>query len=76
MDPPPSVPSNRPPATLSLRSAASLLGLHPNTVRAQVRRGIIPGTKVGRDWRFLEVDLVAWIRSGYSEAARVQLSAL
>lgn len=61
---------------LSLRAAAALLGLHPNTVRDQVRRGIIPGAKVGRGWRFLEADLVAWIRSGYPEAARVQLSVL
>lgn len=64
------------PTTLSLRAAAALLGVHPNTVRAQVRRGILPGTKVGRSWRFLDADLVAWIRSGYPEAARMQLSAL
>ena len=64
------------PVVLSLRSAASLLALHPNTVRAQVRRGIIPGVKIGRHWRFLEADLVAWIRSAYPEAARMQLSAL
>ena len=64
------------PELLSLRGAASFLGLHPNTVRAQVRRGIIPGTKLGRSWRFVEADLVAWIRSHYPEAARVQLSAL
>ena len=64
------------PKMLSLREAAAFLGVHPNTVRAQVRQGIIPGSKVGRDWRFLHDDLVAWIRSGYREAARVQLSAL
>src|SRR6476620_2793087 len=64
------------PALLTLRGAAILLGLHPNTVRSQVRRGIIPGTKIGRSWRFLETDLVAWIRARYPEAARVQLSAL
>ncbi|QNM83295.1 helix-turn-helix domain-containing protein [Sphingomonas sabuli] len=60
---------------LTLKAAASLLGLHPNTVRDQVRRGIIPGAKIGRNWRFLEADLVAWIRAGYPEAARMQLSA-
>jgi excisionase family DNA binding protein len=61
---------------LTLRGAAALLELHPNTVRAQVRRGIIPGARIGRRWRFLEADLVAWIRAAYPEAARVQLSAL
>jgi excisionase family DNA binding protein len=69
-------PGDPHPVLLTLRGAAALLGLHPNTIRYQVRRGIIPGTKVGRSWRFLEADLVAWIREGYPEAARVQLSAL
>jgi excisionase family DNA binding protein len=68
--------AGHPNSLLTLREAGALLGLHPNTIRSQVGRGIIPGTKVGRCWRFLEADLVAWIRSGYSEAARVQLSAL
>src|SRR5258708_3420039 len=63
-------------AILTLRGAASFLDLHPNTVRSQVRRGLLPGTKIGRNWRFLEDDLVAWLRQGYREAARVQLSAL
>ena len=31
------------PAFLTLRAAAALLGLHPNTVRAHVQRGIIAG---------------------------------
>lgn len=61
---------------LTLRAAALLLRLHPNTVRTQACRGIIPGTKVGRHWRFIEADLVAWIRASYPEAARVQLGAL
>lgn len=64
-----------PSPLLTLRQAAMLLGLHPNTIRNQVSRGIIPGTKIGGNWRFLEADLVAWIRSGYPEVARMQLSA-
>ena len=61
---------------LSLRAAAVLLGIHPNTVRSQVRRGLLPGAKVGRDWRFLKPDLVAWVRARYPEAARMQPGAL
>lgn len=64
------------PAFLTLKGAATLLNLHPNTVRAQVTRGIIPGAKIGRHWRFLKADLVAWTRGGYSAAARMQLIAL
>jgi excisionase family DNA binding protein len=64
------------PAVLTLREAAALLGLYPNTVRSHVTRGLLPGVKVGRDWHFLESDLAAWIRSPYPDAARVQLGAL
>jgi excisionase family DNA binding protein len=64
------------PVLLNLVAAASLLAVHPNTVRALVQKGRLPGAKVGRSWRFVEADLVAWIRCGYPEAARVQLSAL
>jgi excisionase family DNA binding protein len=60
---------------LTLRGAAALLKVHPNTVRAHAVRGLLPAAKVGRDWRFLEADLVAWIRGRYSKSARVQLSA-
>jgi excisionase family DNA binding protein len=60
---------------LSLAGAAALLKVHPNTVRARVREGRMPGAKVGRDWRFLEADLVAWMRLQYSDSARMQLSA-
>jgi excisionase family DNA binding protein len=55
------------PEVLTLRGAADLLKVHPNTVRTHARRRLIPATKVGRDWRFLEADLIAWIRSAYSD---------
>ena len=60
---------------LTLRGAACLLGVHPNTVRTHAREGRLPAAKVGRDWRFLEADLVAWLRSAYPARARVQLGA-
>jgi excisionase family DNA binding protein len=52
---------------LTLRGAAAFLKVHPNTIRTQVRRGLLPGAKVGRDWRFLEADLIAWMRLGYPQ---------
>lgn len=58
---------------LTLKQVADLLKVHPNTVRAHAIRGTIPAAKVGRGWRFLEEDLVAWIRGryprGYSNAS-------
>jgi excisionase family DNA binding protein len=41
------------------------LNVHPNTVRSQVRRGELPGAKIGGGWRFLEADLLAWVRLRY-----------
>ena len=45
-------------AILKVRTAAALLKVHPNTMRSLVKRGEVPGVKIGRDWRFLESDLV------------------
>jgi excisionase family DNA binding protein len=56
---------------LTLRETAAFLNLHPNTIRAQVRSGTLPGAKIGRGWRFLEADLVAWTRSRYPRRARM-----
>ena len=55
---------------LTLRETAAFLNVHPNTVRSQVRRGRLPGAKVGRGWRFLEADLVAAIRARYPKSRR------
>lgn len=52
---------------LTLKQVADLLKVHPNTVRTHAMRGTIPAAKVGRDWRFVEEDLVAWIRARYPE---------
>lgn len=56
---------------LTLRETAAFLNVHPNTVRSQVRRGKLPGAKIGRGWRFLEADLIAAIRARYANAPRV-----
>ncbi len=60
---------------LKVREAAALLGIHPNSLRALARAARVPATKVGRDWRFIEADLVGWIRSRYPDPARMQPSA-
>jgi excisionase family DNA binding protein len=62
-------------AFLKLRAAASFLQVHPNTLRSLVTRREVPGVKIGRDWRFLESNLVRWMRCRYPDRARVQLSA-
>lgn len=51
--------------TLDLESAAAFLGLHRDTLRSRAAAGIVPGAKIGKEWRFLEADLVAYFRAHY-----------
>lgn len=56
---------------LTLTEAATLLRLHPVTVRALAASGDVPAFKVGRVWRFVEIDLVTWARAHYGCADAV-----
>jgi excisionase family DNA binding protein len=47
---------------LTPKEAAERLGLSPVTVGHMLRRGELPGLKVGRLWRFREADLDEYIR--------------
>ncbi|PBN42061.1 hypothetical protein SxD43FB_18625 [Sphingobium sp. D43FB] len=68
-------PDAAPARILSLQEAAAFLGIHANTLRGYAKAGVVPGAKFGRDWRFLEADLVASLRARYSGRARMQSSA-
>ncbi|MCL5104691.1 MAG: helix-turn-helix domain-containing protein [Armatimonadetes bacterium] len=50
---------------LTLEQAAEMLQMNPQVVRGYLRKGMLPGNKVGRQWRLLEEDLKAYIRSRY-----------
>ena len=54
--------------TLSLPEAANFLGIHKETARRLAACHEMPAAKIGRSWRFLEEDLVTYLRSLYSEA--------
>lgn len=47
---------------LNSEEAADLLGVKPFTIRTYARRGVIPGKKLGNEWRFVKDDLLAWLR--------------
>ena len=47
---------------LTVSDVAALLDLKPYTVKEYARRGILPGRKLGRGWRFLRPDLEEAIR--------------
>jgi len=51
--------------TLSLIQAADFLGINKETLRRRAKHDEIPGAKVGKCWRFLEEDLVSYLRSLY-----------
>ena len=55
--------------TLSLHEAANFLGIHKETARRLAACREVPAAKVGRSWRFLEQDLVTYLRSLYSNNA-------
>ena len=56
---------------LTVTEAASTLRLHPVTLRALAAAGTVPAVKIGRAWRFVEVDLLAWARANYRRADAV-----
>ena len=55
--------------TLSLIEAANFLGIHKKTARRLAASHKMPTAKIGRSWRFLEIDLATYLRSHYSDNA-------
>lgn len=49
---------------LTVRQAAELLQASEETVRDWLRRGRIPGRRVGRSWRISEDALLDWLNTG------------
>ena len=48
--------------TLTLAEAAGFLKMHPEEVRCRAKRGLIPASKPGRRWVFVDDDLAAFLR--------------
>ena len=55
------------PRTLGLIEAAALLRIHKDTLQRRARAGAIPGAKIGKQWVFLEADLVGYLKGHYQE---------
>lgn len=47
---------------MSVRECADYLQVHPSTVYRLLKRGTIPGFRVGSDWRFRKADMDAWLQ--------------
>ena len=50
---------------LNLVQAAIFLQMNPEVVRRMTKAGTLPGAKPAKEWRFIDEDLVNWIRGGY-----------
>lgn len=48
---------------LNVRQVATLLGMHPESVRKMVREGRLPAFKAGRSWRFDRAEIETWLRA-------------
>jgi excisionase family DNA binding protein len=49
---------------MTVDQVADYLQVRPATVRKKARQGLLPGAKIGRDWRFRKADLDAWLSAG------------
>lgn len=47
---------------LNTKQAAEKLQVKPLTVRKYLRKGLIPGKRLGREWRIVETDLEMFLR--------------
>ncbi len=49
-------------ALLGVPEAAELLRVHPKTLQAMARAGVVPCTRMGKYWRFRASSLDTWMR--------------
>ena len=53
---------------MKLAEAAEWLGVHPNTLLAKAAAGEVPAVKMfHKEWRFIESDLLDWLRGKYQQ---------
>lgn len=49
---------------VDVEGAAELLGVSTWTVYQLARKGEMPGTRVGKEWRFVRASLIQWVANG------------
>jgi excisionase family DNA binding protein len=54
---------------LTLAEAAAYLRVHRRTMGRLLRQGVVPGTKIGRQWRVRTADLDAVLAAGVPQAS-------
>lgn len=48
---------------MTREAVAELLDVHPRVVATYVRKRGLPGVQIGRTWRFVRAEVVAWIEA-------------
>lgn len=60
---------------LNTKQVAEKLQIKPVTVRKYLRKGLIPGKRLGREWRIIETDLEMFIRGNVQTKPATRISA-
>ena len=55
------------PRILTLQEAADFMGIPVKSLRDKARLGKVPAFKIGRQWRFIQDDLIMFCRSLYGQ---------
>lgn len=55
------------PIVVDLPYVAVVLGAHPEVIRRYLVAGKLRGFKVGREWRILKTDLMAFVGEGEND---------
>ena len=58
---------------LSLAEAGEMVGISPTTLRHQIARGVLPGTKIGRNWAVHHRDLFKYANERSLKASRPRI---
>ena len=51
---------------LTITEVAEILRMHPATIYRLVKRGDLPGFKIGNGWRISETSLHSWLSAEHS----------
>ena len=55
------------PETLDIAEAAALLRAEAETIMQLARKGVLPGTRIGKSWVFLREDVIAFLKEQISK---------
>ena len=59
-------PDARGDDVLTLEEVATLFKLPPEAIQTAIKEGHLPGRRVGKEWRFSRVAVLAWLSHGDS----------